>query len=101
MGISVKNLAPAIIDGTGSFFSFKVTDDCDREWFLSITQQIGDGVFDWHFYLQSPSGEEFDLKTDVFPRRENAAGFNLESAWDVLMLMGIIKHDGVSRKTAA
>ena len=100
MGISVKNLTPAITN-YGSLFSFNITDDNGGKWFLSITQQTGDGVFDWHFYLQSPTGHEWDLKTDVFPRTDGSCGFCLDSAWDVLMLMSVIKHDGLSRKTAA
>ena len=111
MGISVKNLTPAITT-KGTLFSFHVTDDNGGKWFLSITQQLNDYAFssdrkkfgkvaDWHFYLQSPTGHEWDLETDVFPRRDGSCGFDLDSAWDVLMLMGIIKHDGVSRKTAA
>ena len=101
MGISVKNLTPAITS-YGSLFSFIITDDNDCKWFLSINQQTGDmAVFDWHFYLQSPTGHELDLKTDVFPKVDGSCGFDLDSAWDILMLMGIIKHDGVPRKTAA
>tara|TARA_Y100000356_G_C11219506_1_gene268253 strand:- start:671 stop:1006 length:336 start_codon:yes stop_codon:yes gene_type:complete len=100
MGISVKPFAPAITIN-GSLFSFNITDDNDCKWFLSITQQVGDGVHDWHFYLQSPTGHEWDLKTDRFPKTDGSCGFDLDSAWDVLMLMGILKHDGVPRKTAA
>ena len=99
-GISVKPLTPAITT-KGSLFSFNITDDNGGKWFLSITQRTGDYVYDWHFYLQSPTGHEWDVNTDTFPRVDGSCGFDLDSAWDVLMLMSIIKHDGVSRKTAA
>jgi len=102
MGISVKPFAPAITIN-GSLFSFNITDDNGGKWFLSITQHIQTRRrnLDWHFYLQSPTGHEWDLETNTFPRTDGSCGFDLDSAWDVLMLMGILKHDGVPRKTAA
>ena len=100
MGISVKNLTPSITY-YGSIFSFLITDDKGGEWNLSVTQQTNDQVFNWVFYLKSPTGHEWDHKSDIFPRVDGSCGFDLDSPWDVLMLMGILKHDGVSRKKAA
>ena len=111
MGISVKQFAPAITN-YGSQFNFHITDDNGGRWFLSITQQLNDYAFssdrkkfrklaDWNFNLQSPTGDKWDLETDIFPRRKGACGFCLDDAFDILMLMGVIKHDGVFRKAAA